>query len=129
MNRRPTPAALLGAALAVAALTLSGCHQKPRNSARQRSPGARTVGAGAIAAARQAGQTVSDSAITTKVRTTLATSQGLSGYDLHVKTHDGVVTLTGTVDQAAQKALAGDTARNTDGVASVRNKIVVKGRY
>jgi len=129
MTRKPNPAALLGAALAVAALTLSGCHQKARSSTQQRSPGARTVGAGAIAAARQAGRTVSDSAITTKVKTALATSQGLSGYDLHVKTHDGVVTLTGSVDQAAQKALAGDTARNTDGVASVKNEIQVKGRY
>jgi len=128
MNRKFSLAALLCAMLAGTALTLSGCHQE-QSAGEQMKQGAKETGSGAINAAKQAGQTVADSAITTKVKTALATSEGLSGFDIHVKTHDGVVTLTGSVDQAAQKALAGDTARNTDGVKSIRNRIEVDGRY
>lgn len=42
-----------------------------------------------------------------------------------VKAHDGIVTLTGTVSDKSDKALAADTVENLPGVTSVKNEIVV----
>lgn len=49
----------------------------------------------------------------------------------HVKVsaRDGVVTLTGTVQDRADKELAADTVENLPGVASVRNEIKIKPAY
>ena len=49
--------------------------------------------------------------------------------NVKVKAQDGVVTLTGTVQDKDDKALAADTVENLPGVTSVRNNIVVKSTY
>src|SRR5512132_3587901 len=46
-----------------------------------------------------------------------------------VKAHDGVVTLTGTVQDKDDRALAADTVENLPGVTSVNNEIVVQSAY
>jgi osmotically-inducible protein OsmY len=46
-----------------------------------------------------------------------------------VKSNDGIVTLTGTVQDKSDRALAEDTVDNLPGVVSVDNKIVVKSEY
>ena len=46
-----------------------------------------------------------------------------------VKAKDGVVTLTGTVEDKDDKALAADTVENLPGVTSVRNEIKIKSSY
>jgi len=46
-----------------------------------------------------------------------------------VKANDGVVTLTGTVQDKDDKALAADTVENLPGVTSVKNEIVVKSAH
>jgi len=46
-----------------------------------------------------------------------------------VKANDGVVTLTGTVQDKDDKALAEDTVENLPGVLGVKNNIVVKSTY
>ena len=46
-----------------------------------------------------------------------------------VKADDGVVTLTGVVEDKDQKALAEDTVENLPGVTSVTNEITVKPTY
>src|SRR5271165_4586630 len=46
-----------------------------------------------------------------------------------VKSADGVVTLSGTVSDKDDKALAEDTVENLPGVVSVNNQIVVKSDY
>jgi osmotically-inducible protein OsmY len=46
-----------------------------------------------------------------------------------VKANDGVVTLTGTVQDNDDKNLAADTVENLPGVTSVRNEITVKSTY
>jgi hyperosmotically inducible protein len=46
-----------------------------------------------------------------------------------VKARDGVVTLTGTVQDSGDKELAADTVENLPGVASVRNEIKIKSGY
>jgi osmotically-inducible protein OsmY len=46
-----------------------------------------------------------------------------------VKAHDGIVTLTGTVQDSDEKALAEDTVVNLPGVTSVKNDITIKSDY
>ena len=46
-----------------------------------------------------------------------------------VKAKDGVVTLTGTVQDKDDRALAADTVENLPGVKSVKNEITVKSTY
>ncbi len=52
----------------------------------------------------------------------------LDGH-VKVKADDGIVTLTGTVQDKDDKALAADTVENLPGVKSVNNDIVVKPGY
>jgi osmotically-inducible protein OsmY len=49
--------------------------------------------------------------------------------EVTIKANDGVVTLTGTVQDKDEKALAEDTVSNLPGVVSVDNQIAVKGDY
>lgn len=49
--------------------------------------------------------------------------------NVKVKASDGVVTLTGTVQDKDDKALAADTVENLPGVVSVNNEIVVASKY
>lgn len=46
-----------------------------------------------------------------------------------VKSNDGVVTLTGIVQDSSEKALAEDTVENLPGVVSVNNRIEVKADF
>jgi hyperosmotically inducible protein len=64
-------------------------------------------------------QPVTDTWITTKVKTELATTDGVKSTDIDVKTVDGVVTLTGTLatDVAVKKAIA--AAESVKGVQKV----------
>jgi len=49
--------------------------------------------------------------------------------NVKVKAQDGIVTLTGTVQDKSDKALAADTVENLPGVTSVKNDIVVASSY
>lgn len=64
-------------------------------------------------------QPVTDTWITTKVKTELATTDGVKSMDVGVKTVDGVVTLTGVLatDIAVKKAVA--SAESVKGVKRV----------
>ena len=64
-------------------------------------------------------QPVTDTWITTKVKTELATTDGVKSTDISVKTIDGTVTLTGVVatDIAVKKAVA--AAESVKGVKHV----------
>jgi hyperosmotically inducible periplasmic protein len=59
-------------------------------------------------AAMKSDQPVTDTWITTKVKTELATTKGVKSTDIDVKTVDGVVTLTGVLPSktAVHKAVA-----------------------
>lgn len=112
--------------LASAGLALSACHKKQESPGQQIGNGAKQMGQGIKHAASNAGKVISDSAITTKIKSKLAANQGLSSFDIHVETTNGVVTLTGTVDNASARELAGKIASGTDGVKSVDNNVEVK---
>lgn len=62
-----------------------------------------------------------DAWVSTKVRSSLLTAEGLSSRRIHVDTLDGRVTLFGTVTSEAQRAQAEEIARKVDGATSVRN--------
>lgn len=65
------------------------------------------------------GQSISDTWITTKVKSTLIYSSNVSSSDISVNTKDGVVTLSGNVKSSAERATAVELAKNVKGVKSV----------
>ncbi len=73
-------------------------------------------------------QAVTDSALTTKVKTKLLATQDLKSTGIHVKTKDRVVALTGTVPTKDQHALALEAVRSVEGVSSVRDNLKVSSR-
>src|SRR5581483_3965117 len=66
-----------------------------------------------------------DLALTAKVKAKLAAAPKVSALDIHVDTHDRVVTLSGTVDSAAAKDIAEGLARHTSGVKEVLDQLQV----
>ena len=76
-------------------------------------------------AADRAGDATSDATLTAKVKTKFLADDDISGLKIDVDSKNGVVTLTGTVATAAEKALALKTAKATDGVKSVVDNLKV----
>ncbi|MCY1395766.1 BON domain protein [compost metagenome] len=74
---------------------------------------------------RSYGVMVDDATTTAAVKSKLLWSKQADGMTTHVTTNSGKVTLTGKSDNQADKDLAGRLARNTDGVMSVDNQLVV----
>jgi hyperosmotically inducible periplasmic protein len=70
-------------------------------------------------------ETRSDTAITAELKGKITDSELLDNTDISVETNNGVATLTGTVATEAQKAHAEELAKNTKGVLSVDDKLVV----
>lgn len=69
---------------------------------------------------------ISDSTITTKAKAKILKEEGFKGLQVSVKTHHGVVLLSGFVDTEAQIKQAEDVAASVEGVKSVKNSLVVK---
>jgi osmotically-inducible protein OsmY len=66
-----------------------------------------------------------DTWITTKIQSKLFIDQDVKGRDIDVDTRRGVVTLSGTVDSAAEKQTAEAIAKETDGVSRVINRLTL----
>ena len=66
-----------------------------------------------------------DAWITTKVKMSLLTSEGVSATNVHVDTVDGRVTLHGSIPTEAEKARAEQVAGKVDGASKVRNLLQV----
>ena len=75
--------------------------------------------------ADRAGDATSDAALTAKVKTKFLADNDISGLKIDVDSKNGVVTLTGTVPTAAEKALAVKVAKATDGVKTVVDRLKV----
>ena len=73
-----------------------------------------------------AGQYISSSALTAKVKSALVATQGLDSNDINVTTVNDVVTLQGVVDNKAQAELADRVASGVSGVVGVNNKLTVQ---
>jgi hypothetical protein len=68
---------------------------------------------------------LSDTTITAKVKTAFASGKNIKSNDIHVATTAGVVTLSGQVKNSAMAAHVVSIARNTKGVRSVTDDLVV----
>jgi len=78
-----------------------------------------------VFAQKSAGEHVDDGAIVTQVKASLLAEKGVPSNDVNVEVYRGVVLLSGFVKTQAEKDTAGKVAKNTNGVASVRNEIAV----
>jgi osmotically-inducible protein OsmY len=68
---------------------------------------------------------MSDTWLTTKVKTALLFRTSVSGFKTEVNTVNGIVTLTGEATSQAQKDLTGEYAKDIEGVKSVKNEMTV----
>jgi hyperosmotically inducible periplasmic protein len=74
-----------------------------------------------------AGEYASDTGLTAKVKTAIATDVGArTAAGVNVETYKGTVQLSGFVDSQDQATRAADAAKKVDGVRSVKNDIRVK---
>jgi len=70
-----------------------------------------------------AGEYIDDATITTKVKAGLLHDQELKSFDIHVRTDNGVVVLSGLVDNRVQKSDATRVAKSINHVKDVVNDI------
>ncbi len=68
-----------------------------------------------------------DDRIESTAKQTFVFKTYLKNDDIHIKSQDGVVTLTGTVAEESSKTLARETVANLPGVKSVDNKLDLRG--
>ena len=69
--------------------------------------------------------TLTDTAITGRIKAALLTDPAMTGADVSVNTDDGVVVLTGTVKSHEQTGVASAHAQRQDGVMRVDNQLSV----
>lgn len=74
----------------------------------------------------QIGEFIDDAWITTKVKAMLLKEDALSALKIDVDTKDGVVRLSGQVENSEQVAQAVDIARKVTGVKDVRVDLLLK---
>ena len=104
---------LVAVAIAAAALTLAGC--------------ASDRGANDGSASRSAGEFTSDAALTTKVKTAIASDSGIgNAANINVNSYRGVVQLNGFVESQDKIQRAAEVAREVEGVRSVENNLRVR---
>lgn len=77
------------------------------------------------AAAVKAGHQLADSWLTTKIQAQYFADDDIKARHINVSTRDGVVTLTGFVDDEPQRELAMQIARTTDGVRQVKDGLAL----
>jgi hyperosmotically inducible protein len=75
---------------------------------------------------RTAGQTLDDGTITAKVKTALIQDPMTKARDINVDTYQGVVQLSGFVDDRTQRSRAVQVARGVNGVKEVRDNLEIK---
>ena len=85
-----------------------------------------TTGCAVAQRRESAGAYVDDKAISAKVKTALYRDPIVKGTQVDVNTFQGVVQLSGFVENQAQKDRAGQLAQQTKGVQAVHNDIVVQ---
>jgi hyperosmotically inducible protein len=74
---------------------------------------------------RTMGAVVDDQTIQTKLKAALLADTRVPGTKIDTQVVNGVATLTGIVDNDAQKAAAEEVARGIEGVTEVRNELTV----
>ncbi len=77
-------------------------------------------------AGSEAGEFLSDAALTTKIKAKMGLDDYVPASAVHVSTSNGVVTLAGTVSSSEERRRAAQLARDTKGVKSVVDKLKVE---
>lgn len=72
------------------------------------------------------GEKIDDGIITTKVKAALLAEEGVNSTDITVETNEGVVQLSGFVDDQGQIDKAAEVTRKVEGVKDVKNELAVK---
>jgi osmotically-inducible protein OsmY len=72
------------------------------------------------------GQYIDDSVITTKVKADILGEKSLKVFQIGVKSTNGVVELSGSVDSLQSITRAGEVAAHVSGVTGVRNDLTLK---
>jgi hypothetical protein len=119
---------LMAAALAGVALFGAGCGERSSSDTVGQKMDRTTdkMAAATDNATAKAAAAIDDATITTKVKTAVLAEPGLKTLQIEVDTKGGVVTLAGTVDNAALKERAQQVAQAVTGVKSVENNLTVK---
>jgi hyperosmotically inducible protein len=73
-----------------------------------------------------AGEIVDDSILTAKVKAALIADSDTKAHQINVETMNGVVQLSGFVDDAAAKSAATNVAKSVTGVKDVKNELSIK---
>lgn len=73
------------------------------------------------------GEKVDDASITSQVKYALASHKGTSALSTKVTTNDGVISISGEANSAAEKSLVTKLAQDVRGTKSVNNTMTVKG--
>src|SRR5207244_568617 len=76
---------------------------------------------------RTFGERVDDASITAQLKTALMMHRSTSAMRTDVDTKDGIVTITGTARNQAEKDLVTKLARDINGVRDVRNEMRIGG--
>ncbi len=84
-----------------------------------------TISTDAREAAKAVEEYFDDAGITAKIKAKFIEQKGLDSLDIHVKTTDGNVVLSGICDHLAQAALAERLALDVQGVKSVSSEFVI----
>ncbi|MCB0327548.1 MAG: BON domain-containing protein [Bdellovibrionales bacterium] len=74
---------------------------------------------------RTAGETISDQALVTKVKTKLIADQDVSARRINVDAHKGKVTLSGSLHSEQEIQQAIDLAQSTEGVKEVQSLLTL----
>ena len=116
--------------MALASLSLAACSQesaedKTEQAMESAKDTADKMGDAAEQKMEEAGEYLSDSAITAKVKTALFDNGGLDSSKISVETRNKTVYLSGTVATENDAETAGQLAEGVEGVEDVENDIVV----
>jgi hypothetical protein len=84
------------------------------------------IGEAVATGADKAQRALSDGALTAKIKSKMALDDSVKAATINVDTVAGAVTLSGTVHSEAERAKAVQLARETAGVTSVSDRLVVK---
>ncbi len=83
------------------------------------------IGKKLSAAGSEATRFLSDTALTTKIKSKMELDDTLQSTSVHVSTSNGIVTLTGTAATRAERQRAVQLARETRGVQNVVDRIEI----
>ena len=112
------PQLFSGALILAVAATAACSREETREQAREAAIDAR-------AAAERAGERLADSWLTTKIQAQYFADEDIKARHINVSTRDGVVALTGHVEDGRAREQAVQIARNTDGVRQVDDRMTI----